>query len=69
MTDDPKPETFFGELKRRKVVRVAIAYVAVAMWMLDSSERIFEIFALDDGVHRIMVIAAVAGLPLVSRAS
>ncbi len=56
--------SFFAELKRRKVVRVAIAYLGAVSIMLEISDNVFEVLVLD-GLQRVMVVAAAAGLPVV----
>lgn len=64
MTDEPQGGTFFAELKRRKVVRVAIAYLGASSIMLEVSDNLFEVLLLD-AFQRPLVIAVATGLPIV----
>lgn len=63
--DEPTSDSFFAELKRRKVGRVAIAYVGVALGVLEVADIAFAVLFLDDRLKGVIVIAAAAGLPVV----
>ena len=56
---------FFEELKRRNVLRVAIAYLAVAWLLIQIVETLFPIFGLSDALIRLIVILLSIGFPLV----
>jgi tetratricopeptide (TPR) repeat protein len=62
--EEPASDSFFAELKRRKVVRVAIAYLGVVSIMLEVSDNLFEVLILE-GLQRVLVIGAATGLPIV----
>jgi adenylate cyclase len=48
---------FFRELKRRNVLRVAAAYVAVAWLVIQVVETLFPVFGPGDDAIRIVVNA------------
>lgn len=52
------------ELKRRNVVRVALAYAVSAWLLIQIAETIFPLFGFDDGPARIVVIVLAIGFPL-----
>jgi len=54
--------SFFNELKRRNVLRVAAAYVVAAWLLIQVTETIFPLFGFDDGPARIVVIVLAIGL-------
>ena len=56
---------FFEELKRRNVLRVAIAYLAVSWLLIQVVETLFPIFGQSDALVRIVVILLVMGFPLI----
>ena len=60
----PSRPTFFGELKRRKVFRVAGVYVVVAWLMLQAGEILFPAFDIPDWGLRMMAILALLGFPI-----
>ncbi|MDH3816652.1 MAG: adenylyl cyclase, partial [Acidobacteriota bacterium] len=53
--------SFFGELKRRNVVRVGAAYVAVSWLVIQVVETLFPVFGLSDAAIRIVVILLAIG--------
>jgi TolB-like protein len=53
--------SLFEELKRRNVLRVAAAYVAVAWLLIQVVETLFPVFGLSDGAIRAVVIALAIG--------
>ena len=59
------PPSFFDELKRRRVVRTGIAYTVVAVAVMEATSIITPALGLADWVLTAVVIAAIAGLPLV----
>jgi len=54
--------SFFNELKRRNVLRVAAAYVVVAWLVIQVAETIFPLFGFDDTPARVVVIVLAIGL-------
>src|SRR6478735_1294856 len=57
-------KSFFAELKRRKVHRVAIAY-AVGGWLLiQIATQVFPFFEIPNWAVRLVVIVLVLGFPI-----
>jgi adenylate cyclase len=56
--------SLFSELKRRNVLRVAIAYLAAAWLLTEVSNTLFEIFGIGDAASQIVVILLAIGFPL-----
>lgn len=56
--------SFFEDLKRRNVIRVAAAYAVVAWIVIQVAETIFPLFGFSDGPARIVVILLAIGFPL-----
>jgi len=63
MTETPSTSSFFAELKRRKVVRVGIAYGAAAFVVLQIADLVFPALGVPDWCYRFLVIACLAGFP------
>ena len=57
--------SLLAELRRRNVLRVAIAYVAGAWLLIQVVETLFPVFGLSDASIRIIVILLAIGFPLV----
>jgi len=57
-------QNFLGELKRRHVYRVAIAYGVVAWLLIQVATQVFPFFELSNFVVRVVVAASVLGLPV-----
>jgi TolB-like protein/tetratricopeptide (TPR) repeat protein len=57
--------SFFNELKRRNVFRVAIAYGVVAWFVLQLSDVVLENISAPEWVMQVFMLVLVAGLPLV----
>ena len=53
--------SFFNELKRRNVLRVAAAYVVMAWLLIQVAETIFPLFGFDDAPARIVVMVLAIG--------
>ena len=53
--------SFFDELKRRSVFRVAIGYIGVSWLVLQVIDVLFDIFGVDDRIAQIIVIVLVVG--------
>src|SRR6202163_1274993 len=61
MSDKP---SFFTELKRRNVYKVAIAYV-VGGWALSQGiAQVFPVFDIPNWVIRLIVLLIIIGLPI-----
>src|SRR5437773_7176216 len=59
-----KPKGFFGELKRRNVYKVAVAYL-VAGWALSQGiAQVFPVFEVPNWVIRSIVVLIIIGLPI-----
>ena len=56
--------SLYRELKRRNVLRVAIAYLAGSWLLVEVAETIFPLFGFDDTPARILVIVLAIGFPL-----
>lgn len=63
MADEP-PRSFLGELKRRRVVRVAIAYLAGAWLVIETSSTVLPALHAPDWTVTAIVVAALLGLPI-----
>ena len=59
-----KSASFWAELKRRKVVRVAIAYTIVAWLLIQVAATVFPGFGIPDWAFRFVVIMLVLGFPV-----
>ena len=51
------PRNFFGELKRRHVYRVAIAYGVVAWLLIQVATQVFPFFEIPNWMIRLVVVA------------
>src|SRR5580704_5483936 len=58
------PATFFTELKRRKVYRVAVAYVIVAWLLIQAASILFPTFEAPTWVMKVFVTAVILGFPV-----
>ena len=56
--------SFWGELKRRNVVRVAIAYAIVAWLLIEVASVVLPTLLLPDWTLRILVLFVILGFPL-----
>jgi len=58
------PKIFFGELKRRNVYKVAVAYI-VGGWALSQGiAQVFPVFDVPNGAIRLVVLLIIFGLPV-----
>src|SRR5207248_6852324 len=57
-------KSFFAELKRRKVHRVAIAYAVAAWLLIQIATQVFPFFEIPNWAVRLVVIALVLGFPI-----
>src|SRR5206468_5510876 len=58
------PATFFTELKRRKVYRVAVAYAIVAWLLIQAASSLFPTFEAPLWVMKVFVSAVILGFPV-----
>src|SRR5216110_3528496 len=58
------PKNFFGELKRRNVYKVAVAYAVVAWLLIQIATQVFPIFEVPNWVVRLVVLLLVIGFPV-----
>jgi TolB-like protein/Tfp pilus assembly protein PilF len=58
------PATFFTELKRRKVYRVAVAYAIVAWLLIQAASILFPTFEAPSWVMKVFVTAVILGFPV-----
>lgn len=55
---------FFVELKRRKVYRVAVAYIVVAWVLIQVATQVFPFFEIPNWTVRLVVLGLVLGFPI-----
>jgi hypothetical protein len=58
------PKIFFGELKRRNVYKVGVAYAIVAWLLMQIASQIFPFFEIPNWVVRLVVILLIVGFPV-----
>ncbi len=58
-------QRFMAELRRRRVIRACVAYFVVAWLLVETSSVVFPALLLPEWTHRLVVILALAGLPVV----
>ena len=58
------PKNFFGELKRRNVYRVAVAYVVAGWALAQGIAQVFPVFDIPNWVVRVIVVLIVIGFPI-----
>jgi TolB-like protein/Tfp pilus assembly protein PilF/Tfp pilus assembly protein PilO len=58
------PKTFFAELKRRNVYKVAIAYAVVAWLLMQVASQIFPFFEIPNWAVRLVVLLLIIGFPV-----
>jgi serine/threonine-protein kinase len=61
MSDKP---SFFAELKRRNVYKVAVAYGVVAWLLMQVASQIFPFFDIPNWVVRVVVLILIVGFPV-----
>jgi hypothetical protein len=57
-------KNFFGELKRRNVYKVAIAYGVVAWLLMQVASQIFPFFEIPNWAVRLVVLLLIIGFPI-----
>jgi TolB-like protein/Tfp pilus assembly protein PilF len=58
------PKSFFGELRRRNVYKVAIAYGVVAWLLVQVASQIFPFFDIPNWAVRLVVLLLILGFPI-----
>jgi TolB-like protein/Flp pilus assembly protein TadD len=58
------PKGFFGELKRRNVYKVAIAYGVVAWLLIQVATQVFPFFEIPNWAVQLIVLVMVIGFPI-----
>src|SRR5438876_8560973 len=58
------PKSFFGELKRRNVYKVAIAYAVVAWLLIQIATQVLPFFEIPNWAVRLVVLLLVIGFPV-----
>jgi TolB-like protein/Tfp pilus assembly protein PilF len=58
------PKTFFGELKRRNVYKVAVAYVVAGWALAQGIAQVFPVFDVPPWIIRLVVVLIVIGFPV-----
>ena len=58
------PKKFFGELKRRNVYRVAVAYAVVAWLLIQIATQVFPFFEIPNWSVRLVVLLLIIGFPV-----
>ena len=55
---------WLGELRRRRVVRVAVAYLIAAWLLIQVAAETFEPLGLPDWALKLVIVVAVLGIPV-----
>jgi len=58
------PKTFFGEMKRRNVYKVAVAYIVAAWALAQGIAQVFPVFDVPNWIVRLIVGLIVFGFPI-----
>jgi adenylate cyclase len=58
------PRSFFAELKRRNVYKVAVAYAVVGWLLVQITTQVFPIFEIPNWALRLIVLAIIIGFPI-----
>ncbi len=58
------PKTFFGELKRRNVYKVAVAYVVAGWALAQGLAQVLPVFSVPNWVIQLVVVLIILGLPV-----
>jgi TolB-like protein/Tfp pilus assembly protein PilF len=59
-----KPQNFFGELKRRNVYRVAVAYAVMGWLLIQIATQVFPFFDIPNWAVRLVVVVIALGFPI-----
>jgi TolB-like protein/Tfp pilus assembly protein PilF len=58
------PKNFFGELKRRNVYKVAVAYAVVSWLLIQVATQVFPFFEIPNWAVRLVVLLLILGFPI-----
>jgi TolB-like protein/phage shock protein PspC (stress-responsive transcriptional regulator) len=58
------PKSFFGELKRRNVYKVAVAYIVAGWALCQGIAQVFPVFDVPNWIVRLIVCLIVIGFPI-----
>src|SRR5882724_635161 len=58
------PGNFFGELKRRNVYKVAVAYAVVSWLLIQIATQVFPFFEIPNWAVRLVVVLLIFGFPV-----
>src|SRR4029434_54 len=58
------PKTFFGELKRRNVDKVAVAYLVAGWALAQGLAQVLPVFSIPNWVIQLLVVLIILGLPV-----
>lgn len=59
-----KLRSFFGELKRRNVYKVAVTYAVVGWLVMQVATQVFPFFEIPNRAVRLVVLLIVIGFPI-----
>jgi TolB-like protein/tetratricopeptide (TPR) repeat protein len=59
-----KPPTFFSELKRRSVYKVAVAYAIIGWLLVQIATQVFPFLEIPTWVVRLVIVLVAAGFPI-----
>src|SRR5438270_7506851 len=59
-----KIDSFFGELKRRNVYKVAVAYAVVAWLLVQVATQVFPFLEIPNWVVRLVIAVVAIGFPI-----
>src|SRR6185437_13376133 len=63
-TKEMNPKTFFGEMKRRNVYKVAVAYIVAAWALAQGIAQVFPVFDVPNWIVRLIVALIVVCFPI-----
>src|SRR5258708_25784903 len=58
------PKSFFGELKRRNVYKVAVAYAVVGWLLVQVATQVFPFLEIPNWVVRLVIALVAIGFPI-----
>src|SRR5438876_6814541 len=58
------PKTFFGELKRRNVYKVAVAYAIVGWLVVQIATQVFPFLEIPNWIVRLVIVLVAIGFPI-----
>src|SRR3954464_8236967 len=58
------PKIFFGELKRRNVYKVGVAYAVIAWLLMQVASQILPFFEIPNWIVRLVILLLIIGFPI-----